>query len=73
MVLPGPNKYIATNFSIEPPADGPVLNTPELLYSNDIFRLWHIQDEEFLLPKGYITIHLIRFVCNIILLKFYDF
>ncbi|KAA0196062.1 putative m16 family peptidase [Fasciolopsis buskii] len=59
MVLPGPNKYIATNFSIEPPADGPVLNTPELLYSNDIFRLWHIQDEEFLLPKGYITIHLI--------------
>ncbi|TPP63358.1 Insulin-degrading enzyme [Fasciola gigantica] len=59
MVLPEPNKYIATDFTIEPPPDGPVAETPELLYANDIFRLWHIQDEEFLLPKGFITIHLI--------------
>ncbi|VDP93404.1 unnamed protein product [Echinostoma caproni] len=59
MVLPASNKYIATDFTIHPrPPDAPK-DAPQLLLSTDIFRLWYYPDQEFLLPKGFVTLHLI--------------
>lgn len=52
--LPKPNPYICSDFRLSPLKEKQT--HPKLLQSMDGFRLWHMQDHEFNVPKGVIFI-----------------
>ncbi|MGB2079255.1 MAG: insulinase family protein, partial [Vibrio sp.] len=52
--LPKPNPYICTNFNPTPVEKAQT--HPELVQELDGFRLWHMQDSEFNVPKGVVFI-----------------
>lgn len=54
---PSDNQYLTTNFSILPVSAN--IKYPEKIFENDYIELWHKQDNQFKLPKGYIMFNFI--------------
>ncbi|CAH8495100.1 unnamed protein product [Heterobilharzia americana] len=59
LAFPEPNPFIATDFDLVLKRAPPYLEIPELLIETEITRLWYFPDNEFNLPKGFITFHII--------------
>lgn len=52
--LPSKNPFI--DYDLKPKSLGQLHDTPTILKESDGFRLWHMQDNEFRVPKGVIYI-----------------
>lgn len=52
--LPEKNDLIATDFDVLPSSDS-VSQFPQVVRKEDLMRVWHKQDDEFLLPKAIVT------------------
>nr|CAH8840917.1 unnamed protein product [Trichobilharzia regenti] len=58
LAFPEPNRFIATEFSLVPRGAPPYPEVPELLIDTAMTRIWYFPDNEFNLPKCYMTFHL---------------
>lgn len=56
--LPEKNDFIPTKFEIYPRDAKNNQKPPEILFNDPISRIWYKQDDEFLLPKCCVFIHL---------------
>ncbi|XP_046874400.1 nardilysin-like [Hypomesus transpacificus] len=56
--LPAENKYIATDFTLQPP-DIPNSHVPVRIANSGLGCIWYKKDDKFKIPKAYVRFHLI--------------